>query len=276
MFNFAFLKYIKVKTRKEQLASFERLLDIMDELREKCPWDQKQTLESLRKLTIEEVYELGDAILRNNLDEVKKELGDLLLHIVFYAKIGSERNSFDIGDVINNLTDKLIYRHPHVFGETLVTSALEVEQNWEALKLKEKDRGRRVLEGVPDALPALVKANRILEKARGVGFDWEKKEQVWDKVKEELAEFETEVRSVNKQNMESELGDLIFSVVNAARLYDIDPESALERTNQKFIRRFNYLEEQTLLKGKSLHAMSLAEMDLYWEEAKKEEKGQVL
>ena len=263
-----------MKTRKEQLESFERLLDIMDELREKCPWDQKQTLESLRKLTIEEVYELGDAILRSNLNEVKKELGDLLLHIIFYAKIGSETNSFDIGDVIDNLTEKLIYRHPHVFGETKVADAIEVEQNWEALKLKEKDRGRRVLEGVPDALPALVKANRIQEKARGVGFDWEEKQQVWDKVKEELEEFEAEVRADHKKNMENELGDLIFSIVNVARLYDIDPESALERTNQKFIRRFNYLEEQTLLKGRSLHTMSLAEMDFFWDEAKEIEKRQ--
>jgi len=261
-----------VKTRKEQLESFERLLDIMDELREKCPWDQKQTFETLRKLTIEEVYELGDAILRSNQNEVKKELGDLLLHIVFYAKIGSESNSFNIGDVINNLNDKLIYRHPHVFGDIEVNSALEVEQNWEALKLTEKGRGRRVLEGVPDALPALVKANRIQEKARGVGFDWEEKQQVWDKVKEELEEFEEEIRVDNRPNMENELGDLIFSIVNVARLYQIDPESALERTNQKFIRRFNYLEEQTLMKGKSLHSMSLAEMDHYWEEAKTSEK----
>ena len=249
-------------------------MDIMDELREKCPWDQKQTLESLRKLTIEEVYELGDAILRSNLNEVKKELGDLLLHIIFYAKIGSETNSFDIGDVIDNLTEKLIYRHPHVFGDTKVADAIEVEQNWEALKLKEKDRGRRVLEGVPDALPALVKANRIQEKARGVGFDWEEKQQVWDKVKEELEEFEAEVRADHKKNMENELGDLIFSIVNVARLYDIDPESALERTNQKFIRRFNYLEEQTLLKGRSLHTMSLAEMDFFWDQAKEIEKRQ--
>ena len=263
-----------MKTRKEQLESFERLFDIMDELREKCPWDQKQTLESLRKLTIEEVYELGDAILRSNLNEVKKELGDLLLHIIFYAKIGSETNSFDIGDVIDNLTEKLIYRHPHVFGDTKVADAIEVEQNWEALKLKEKDRGRRVLEGVPDALPALVKANRIQEKARGVGFDWEEKQQVWDKVKEELEEFEAEVRADHKKNMENELGDLIFSIVNVARLYDIDPESALERTNQKFIRRFNYLEEQTLLKGRSLHTMSLAEMDFFWDQAKEIEKRQ--
>lgn len=261
-----------MNTRQEQIASFERLLDIMDELRSKCPWDQKQTFESLRKLTIEEVYELGDAILRTDLPEINKELGDLLLHIVFYAKIGSEQKSFDIGDVINHLIDKLIYRHPHVFGETEVQDAREVEENWEALKLKEKDRGRRVLEGVPAALPALVKANRIQEKARGMGFDWEEKEQVWDKVKEELEEFEREVRAKDQKNMESELGDLIFSIVNAARLYDIDPESALERTNQKFIRRFNHLEEQTLLKGKSLHEMSLGEMDFYWEEAKKHEK----
>jgi MazG family protein len=277
MVNFGMLQTIKykfqlMKTRKEQLALFERLLDVMDELREKCPWDQKQTFETLRKLTIEEVYELGDAILRNDLKEINKELGDLLLHIVFYAKIGSELNSFDIGDVINGLTDKLIYRHPHVFGTTEVSNAREVEENWEALKLTEKDRGRRVLEGVPVSLPALVKANRIQEKARGVGFDWELKEQVWDKVKEELNEFEAEVIANNQKNMESELGDLIFSVVNAARLYELDPESALERTNQKFIRRFNYLEEQTLLKGKSLHQMSLEEMDVYWEEAKEAEK----
>jgi XTP/dITP diphosphohydrolase len=261
-----------VKTRKEQIASFERLLDIMDELREKWPWDRKQTFESLRKLTIEEVYELGDAILRDNPDEVKKEIGDLLLHVVFYAKIGSELNNFDIGDIINNLIDKLIYRHPHVFGEISVSNAREVEENWEALKLKEKDRGRRVLDGVPDALPALVKANRIQEKVRGVGFDWEHKEQVWDKVKEELSEFEFEIKAENQKNMEHELGDLIFSIVNVARLYEIDPESALERTNQKFIRRFNHLEDQTLLKGKSLHQMSLAEMDVYWEEAKIGEK----
>ncbi len=261
-----------MNSRKEQLESFEKLLDIMDELREKCPWDKKQTFESLRRLTIEEVYELGDAILKNNLNEIKKELGDLLLHIVFYAKLGSEVDSFDIGEVITQLTDKLIYRHPHVFGEVSVADAQEVEQNWEALKLKEKGRSNRVLEGVPAALPALVKANRIQEKARGVGFDWEVKEQVWDKVKEELAEFELEMKAGEVVKMEQELGDLIFSLVNVARLYDIDPESALERTNQKFIRRFNYLEEQTLLKGQSLHDLSLAEMDVHWEAAKKLEK----
>ena len=272
---YSYLRPVKMKlmkTRKEQLESFERLLDIMDELRDKCPWDREQTFESLRKLTIEEVYELGDAILRNDLKEIKKELGDVLLHIVFYAKIGSESNSFDIGDVINNLTDKLIYRHPHVFGDTEVINSREVEENWEALKLKEKGRGKRVLEGVPDSLPALVKANRIQEKARGVGFDWEQKEQVWDKVKEELNEFEHEIRANDQKKMEQELGDLMFSLVNVARLYDIDPESALERTNMKFIRRFNYLEDQTLLKGKSLHSMSLEEMDIHWNEAKRKER----
>lgn len=259
-------------TRKEQLEAFDHLLDIMDELREKCPWDQKQTFESLRKLSIEEIYELGDAILNKDMNEIKKELGDILLHIVFFAKMGSETNDFDIGDVIRFLIDKLIYRHPHVFGEIIVQNARQVEDNWEALKLKEKDREKRVLGGVPSSLPALVKANRIQEKARGVGFDWERKEQVWEKVKEELSEFENEIKYNNREKMESEFGDLIFSIVNAARLYDIDPESALERTNQKFIGRFNFLEEQTLLKGKSLHTMSLEEMNVFWEEAKKIEK----
>jgi len=244
------------------------LLDVMDELREKCPWDREQTNETLRKLSIEEVYELGDAILENNPVEIKKELGDILLHIVFFAKIGEEKGQFDMGDVINNLIDKLIYRHPHVFGTTEVNDSEQVIQNWEALKLKEKGRSKRVLEGVPMALPALVKANRIQEKVRGVGFDWEYKEQVWDKVKEELGELEVEIKAGNVREMEHEMGDLIFSVVNVARLYGIDPESALERTNQKFIRRFNYLEEKTLLKGKSLHGMTLEEMDVYWNEAK--------
>ena len=254
--------------KQEKLEAFGKLLDLMDELREKCPWDREQTNETLRKLSIEEVYELGDAILENNPSEIKKELGDILLHIVFFAKIGEEKGQFDMGDVINNLIEKLIYRHPHVFGATEVNDSEQVLQNWEALKLKEKGRSKRVLEGVPMALPALVKANRIQEKVRGVGFDWEYKEQVWDKVKEELGELEVEVKAGNVRDMEHELGDLIFSVVNAARLYGIDPESALERTNQKFIRRFNYLEEQTLLKGKSLHGMTLEEMDVYWNEAK--------
>ena len=254
--------------KQEKLEAFGKLLDVMDELREKCPWDREQTNETLRKLSIEEVYELGDAILENNPSEIKKELGDILLHIVFFAKIGEEKGQFDMGDVINNLIEKLIYRHPHVFGTTEANDSEQVIQNWEALKLKEKGRSKRVLEGVPMALPALVKANRIQEKVRGVGFDWEYKEQVWDKVKEELGELEVEVKAGNVRDMEHELGDLIFSVVNAARLYGIDPESALERTNQKFIRRFNYLEEQTLLKGKSLHGMTLEEMDVYWNEAK--------
>ena len=254
------------------MEAFGKLLHIMDELREKCPWDREQTNESLRKLSIEEVYELGDAILENNPQEIKKELGDILLHIVFFAKIGEEKGQFDVGDVINNLIDKLIYRHPHVFGTTEVEDSDQVLKNWESLKLKEKGRGKRVLEGVPMALPALIKANRIQEKVRGVGFDWEYKEQVWDKVREELGELEVEVKAGRLKAMEDEFGDLIFSIVNAARLYGIDPESALERTNQKFIRRFNYLEENTLLKGKSLHEMTLEEMDVLWNEAKKMEK----
>ena len=255
--------------KKEHLEAFGKLLDIMDELREKCPWDQKQTLESLRKLTIEETYELGDAIIERDLPEIKKELGDILLHIVFYAKIGDEMNSFNIGDVINALTEKLIYRHPHVFGDVSVADASEVEENWEALKLKEKGRKKKVLEGVPASLPALVKANRIQEKARGVGFDWEHREQVWDKVKEEISEVEHELKVNDQAKLEQEFGDLFFSLVNAARLYDIDPETALERTNRKFIHRFNYLEEKTLGNGLSMHDMSLEEMDKYWEEAKK-------
>ncbi len=257
--------------RQEQIESFGRLIDVMDELREKCPWDQKQTFESLRKLSIEEIYELGDAILNRDFEAIKNELGDILLHIIFFAKIGSESGNFDIGDVISNLIDKLIYRHPHVFGETSVSDARQVEENWEALKLDEKGRGKRVLEGVPSSLPAMVKANRIQEKVRGVGFDWEHRDQVWNKVREELDELETEIKTNDRKKMELELGDFIFSVVNAARLYDLDPESALERTNQKFIKRFNYLEEKTLLKGRSLHDMSLAEIDIIWEEAKKNE-----
>lgn len=258
--------------KEEKIAAFGKLLHIMDELREKCPWDREQTNESLRKLSIEEVYELGDAILENNPQEIKKELGDILLHIVFFAKIGEEKGQFDVGDVINNLIDKLIYRHPHVFGTTEVEDSDQVLKNWESLKLKEKGRGKRVLEGVPMALPALIKANRIQEKVRGVGFDWEYKEQVWDKVREELGELEVEVKAGRLKAMEDEFGDLIFSIVNAARLYGIDPESALERTNQKFIRRFNYLEENTLLKGKSLYDMTLEEMDVLWNEAKNMER----
>jgi len=252
----------------KKLEQFGRLLEIMDELREKCPWDREQTIESLRHLTIEETYELGDAILKNDMTELKKELGDLLLHIVFYAKIAEEKQAFDMADVIDSLCTKLIFRHPHVYGNVDVENATQVAENWEALKLKEKDK-KRVLDGVPPSLPALVKANRIQDKARGVGFDWEVPEQVWDKVKEEFAEFEEEARLSNKVDMEKEFGDLLFSMVNAARLYKIDPESALERTNLKFMKRFNYLEEQTLMKGRSMHDMSLAEMDVIWEEAKK-------
>ena len=273
-FSKVYLSQINLTTMKkeEKMEAFGKLLDVMDELREKCPWDREQTNETLRKLTIEEVYELGDAVLENNAQEIKKELGDILLHLVFYAKIGDEQGQFDMGDVINHLIEKLIYRHPHVFGTTEANDSDQVIRNWENLKLKEKGRGKRVLEGVPLALPALVKANRIQEKVRGVGFDWEFKEQVWVKVKEELGELEAEMKAGNKKEMENELGDLIFSIVNVARLYSIDPESALERTNQKFTRRFNYLEEHTLLKGKSLQEMTLEEMDVYWNEAKKFDK----
>lgn len=257
---------------ERKIKAFKELLDIMDELREKCPWDREQTLESLRKLTIEETYELGDAILKNDLQEVKKELGDLMLHIVFYAKIGSEKGAFDMGDVLEGINKKLIYRHPHVFGDVDVNgSPKKVEENWEALKLKEKGGNKRVLEGVPAAMPALVKANRIQEKASGVGFDWEYKEQVWDKVKEEVNELSHEIDKVDKDKIEAEFGDLFFAMVNAARLYGVDPEAALERTNLKFIKRFNYLERKTLMEGKDLHQMSLSEMDEIWEEAKREE-----
>lgn len=257
---------------KEKTEAFERLLEIMDELREKCPWDKEQTLESLRKLTIEETYELADAILNNDLNSIKKELGDLMLHIVFYAKIGSEKGAFDMAGVLQSINEKLIYRHPHVFGEVDVANAREVEQNWESLKLKEKGGNKRVLEGVPAALPALVKANRIQEKASGVGFDWEVREQVWDKVREEITELSHEIDQVDQDKIEGEFGDLFFAMVNAARLYGIDPETALERTNMKFIKRFNYLESQTIQKGIDLKQMTLAEMDVYWEEAKRLER----
>jgi XTP/dITP diphosphohydrolase len=257
---------------KEKLDAFAHLLEIMDELREKCPWDKEQTLESLRNLTIEETYELADAILNNDLNGIKKELGDLMLHIVFYAKIGSEKGAFDMGDVLKSINEKLIYRHPHVFGDVDVANSREVEQNWESLKLKEKGGNKRVLEGVPSALPALVKANRIQEKASGVGFDWEYKEQVWDKVKEEINELCVEIDNVDKDKIEAEFGDLFFAMVNAARLYGVDPETALERTNLKFIRRFNYLENETLQKGRDLKKMSLAEMDEIWDEAKRLER----
>lgn len=254
-------------SRKIQLEAFARLLDIMDDLREKCPWDKKQTLESLRHLTIEETYELGDAILDNNLDEVKKELGDLLLHIVFYAKIGSEAGAFDIADVANGICEKLIHRHPHIYGDVQVADEEEVKQNWEKLKLKEGKTS--VLEGVPKSLPAMVKASRIQDKARGVGFDWEKPEQVWEKVQEELNELREEVERNDRNRIESELGDVLFSIINYARFLNVNPEDALERTNKKFIKRFQYLESKSKETGKSLSDMTLAEMDVFWEEAKK-------
>jgi len=254
---------------EKSLKEFRRLLEIMDELREKCPWDQKQTNESLRKLTIEETYELADAIIEDDNEALKKELGDLMLHIVFYAKIGSEKGLFDMGDVLESINKKLVYRHPHVFGDITVTrGAREVEENWEQLKIKEHSEYKPVLSGVPSSLPATVKANRIQEKVRGVGFDWDKREQIWDKVTEELNELKEEVLSGRKNDIEAELGDLFFSLINAARLYEIDPEIALEKTNRKFISRFNYLEQKTLVQGKSLHDMTLDEMNIIWEEAK--------
>ncbi len=257
----------------KKLIAFRRLLEIMDELREKCPWDKKQTFESLRANTIEETYELCDAIFKKDINEIRKELGDVLLHIVFYSKIASETNQFDIADVCNALCDKLIFRHPHVFGEANAENASQVEESWEQIKQKEKDGNKRVLSGVPDALPALIKAYRIQDKARNVGFDWDEKEQVWDKVQEELDELRTEIGNMEQDKMEDEFGDLLFAMINAARLYKINPENALERTNRKFIRRFNYLEDQTLKQGKNLKEMSLEEMDKYWEEAKKNEKN---
>ena len=255
--------------KDRRLEAFSELLDIMDKLRESCPWDMKQTNESLRKLTIEETYELADAIIENDSKGIAKELGDLMLHIVFYAKIGSEKGLFDISDVLEGINRKLVYRHPHVFGDTDVSNSREVEDNWERLKQNEGDSYKPVLSGVPGSLPALVKANRIQEKVRGVGFDWEEKEQVWDKVLEELGELKDEISDGDTRKIESEFGDLLFSIINAARLYGIDPETALERTNRKFIKRFNYLENKTMARGKSLRDMSLSEMDLIWEEAKK-------
>ncbi len=251
-----------------KLQSFQRLLTIMDELREKCPWDREQTFESLRNLTIEETFELADAITEKDYEEIKKELGDLLLHIVFYAKIGSEQNLFDISGVIEALCEKLIFRHPHVYGDVDVKGSTEnVKKNWE--ELKQREGNRTVLSGVPAGLPALIKANRVQEKVRAVGFDWDRREQIWDKVEEELNELQEEVERNDQEHIEKEFGDLLFSMVNAARLYGVDPESALERTNRKFINRFNYLEEQTIRKGRSLKDMSLDEMNVIWEEAKK-------
>ena len=261
-------QYIIMSTREEQMKSFGRLLDVLDELREKCPWDRKQTNESLRPNTIEEVYELCDALVRDDRKNICKELGDVLLHVVFYAKIGSETGDFDIKDVCDKLCDKLIFRHPHVFGEVKAETAEKVSENWEQIKLKEKDGNKSVLSGVPSALPSLIKAYRIQDKARNVGFDWEDREDVWKKVKEEITEFEAEVGNMDKEKAESEFGDVMFSLINAARLYKINPDNALERTNQKFIRRFNYLEEHTIKAGRNLNDMTLEEMDALWNEAK--------
>lgn len=255
-----------MNSREEQLKAFDRLLTIMDELREQCPWDRKQTMESLRHLTIEETYELGDAILDKDLEEVRKELGDLLLHLVFYAKIGSETNDFDIADVANGICDKLIDRHPHIYGDVEVADEEEVKRNWENLKLREGKKS--VLEGVPRSLPAVVKASRIQEKVAGVGFDWEKPEQVFEKLKEELGELQHEIETENKDKMEAEFGDVMFSMINYARFLGINPENALERTNKKFISRFQYLEAKAAEKNKALKDMTLAEMDVFWNEAK--------
>lgn len=258
--------------RKAKLEAFDRLLTIMDELRENCPWDKKQTLESLRHLTIEETYELSDAILENDLEEIKKELGDLMLHMAFYARIGSEKGAFDMAEVLNEVCEKLIRRHPHIYGDANADNEEQVKENWEKIKLKEKGN-KSVLGGVPQSLPALVKAMRIQEKARGVGFDWEEKEQVWEKVEEEMQEFHDEFDvaggSIDRERAQGEFGDLLFSLINYARFADINPEEALERTNKKFIMRFQYLESKAKEKGKSLADMTLAEMDVFWEEAKK-------
>lgn len=255
-----------MNSRQDQLKAFDRLLTIMDELREQCPWDRKQTMESLRHLTIEETYELGDAILDNDLEEVKKELGDVLLHIVFYAKIGSETKDFDIADVCNSICEKLISRHPHIYGDVKVADEEEVKRNWESLKLKEGKKS--VLEGVPRSLPAVVKASRIQEKVAGVGFDWEEPHQVFEKVQEELEELQKEISDNNTEKMEAEFGDVLFSMINYARFLKINPENALERTNKKFIKRFQYLEEKSKEINKPLRDMTLAEMDAYWNEAK--------
>ena len=262
-----------LSSRAEQLAAFDRLLTIMDELRAQCPWDKKQTTESLRHLTIEETFELSDAILQGDAEEIKKEVGDLLLHLVFYAKIGSEQGSYDIRTVIDSLCEKLIRRHPHIYGDTVAQDEEAVKQNWEKIKLTEKGNVS-VLGGVPKSLPALIKAMRIQEKARGVGFDWDEPEQVWEKVKEEMGEFEAEFqvalgKKIDQEKATAEFGDLLFSLINYARFIDINPEEALERTNIKFISRFQYLEQAAKAAGKNLNEMSLAEMDVYWEEAKK-------
>lgn len=261
-----------MNSKEDKIQAFGRLLDVMDELRVKCPWDAKQTNESLRINTIEETYELCEAIIKNDNTEIKKELGDVLLHIVFYSKIAEEKGEFDVADVCNSLCDKLIFRHPHVYGESAANSAGEVEKSWEQLKLKEKGGNKTVLEGVPSTLPSLVKAHRIQDKARNAGFDWDKKEDVWQKVQEEFNELETEINKMDADKMEREFGDLFFSLINAARLYKINPDNALEKTNQKFIERFNYIEKQVKEQNKNLKDMTLAEMDELWNEAKKQTK----
>ncbi len=260
-----------MKDKTKCLEEFNRLLEIIDELRTKCPWDMKQTNESLRKLTIEETYELADAVFSGSDDGIRNELGDIMLHMVFYAKIGEEKGSFTMTDVLKGINNKLIYRHPHVFGDVRVSGATEVEQNWEQLKIREDKGYKPVLSGVPSSLPAIVKANRIQEKVRGVGFDWEHREEIWDKVLEEIKELKEEIKDHNTESIEKELGDVLFSIINASRLYEIDPEAALEKTNRKFIKRFNFLEKETLMKGRSLHDMSLDEMNVIWEQAKGED-----
>ena len=255
-------------SKEEKMRAFGRLLDVLDELREKCPWDKKQTNESLRTNTIEETYELCEAIIRSDILEIEKELGDVLLHIVFYAKIAEEKKQFDISDVCNTLCNKLIFRHPHVFGDVVANTSGQVEMNWEEIKLKEKGGNRTVLEGVPASLPSIAKAHRIQDKARNSGFDWNQKEDVWDKVEEELNELKVEIQSMDKEKTEAEFGDLFFSLINAARLYKINPDNALERTNQKFIRRFNYMEQRVKEMDKNLKDMTLLEMEELWQEAK--------
>ncbi|MEX0981990.1 MAG: nucleoside triphosphate pyrophosphohydrolase [Bacteroidales bacterium] len=257
-----------MSSRKDKLEAFGRILDIMDELREKCPWDREQTMESLRNLTIEETYELADAIIEKDMDEVRTELGDLLLHIVFYAKIGDEEGAFDIADVIDTVNKKLVFRHPHVFGERKVAGSREVINNWEELKMKENNGTKRVLSGVPSSLPALIKAHRIQDKVRAVGFDWANPDDVWQKVDEEIAEVRREIKAGNQRKIEDEFGDLLFSVVNAARLFDIEPETALERTNKKFMSRFSHIEENARSHGRSIKDLSLEEMEVLWVEAK--------
>ena len=257
-------------TREEKMEAYGRFLDILDELRVKCPWDRKQTNESLRPNTIEEVYELCDALIHDDKKNICKELGDVLLHVAFYAKIAEEKEDFDMADVCTALSDKLVFRHPHVFGDAKAETAGQVSQNWEQIKLKEKDGNKTVWSGVPVSLPSLVKAYRIQDKARNVGFDWTEREQVWEKVKEEIDEFQAEVANMDEDKAEAEFGDLMFSLVNAARLYHINPDNALERTNQKFIRRFNYVEEHSIRQGRSLTDMTVEEMDALWNDAKRE------